>query len=86
MTLPEINHCPCGKIHRSSVKKIVIGSGAVEKLPELTRDYTNPFLLADTNTYAAAGPVSYTHLECSKPLKMNTGTQKRMPMNVFFSR
>lgn len=55
MTLPEIKHCSCGKIHRSSVKKLVIGPGAVEKLPELTRDYTNPFLLADTNTYAAAG-------------------------------
>ena len=55
MTLTEIKNCPCGRIHRSSVNKLVIGSGVLEQLPELVKPYAKPFLLADVHTYAAAG-------------------------------
>ena len=35
MVLQEIQHCPCGKIHRSSVKELVVGAGVLETLPEI---------------------------------------------------
>ena len=55
MTLTEIKNCPCGRIHRSSVNKLILGSGVLEQLPELVKPYAKPFLLADVHTYAAAG-------------------------------
>ncbi len=49
--------CPCGKCHKAEVKEVVTGSGAVGKLPALVREYgaKKPFLLADVNTWQAAG-------------------------------
>lgn len=49
--------CACGKIHRSSLDKYVIEAGAIALLPELVAEYgaNRPFLLADSNTWEAAG-------------------------------
>ena len=47
MVLQEIQHCPCGKIHRSSVKQLVVGAGVLETLPEIVKDFAKPFVLAD---------------------------------------
>ncbi len=49
--------CDCGKKHTTEVSQIVIGNGAIEKLPELLAVYnaTRIFVLADKNTYKAAG-------------------------------
>ena len=49
--------CDCGKIHSSSVKEIIVKSGAIKELPRLIRDYSakKPFVLADINTFAVAG-------------------------------
>ena len=50
------NPCPCGKNHTVSVDEVVIGKGAVNRLPEFVKKYgKKPFLVADVNTYAAAG-------------------------------
>lgn len=49
--------CACGKTHRTSVKEIVVESGAIKRLPEILKRYgaKKPFLLADQNTWKAAG-------------------------------
>lgn len=49
--------CDCGKRHVSALKKVVVEKGAIEKLPDILREYAleKPFLLSDCNTYEAAG-------------------------------
>lgn len=49
--------CSCGKIHKTSLRKLVVGPGVIENLPEIVRDLgaEHPFLLADPNTWNAAG-------------------------------
>ena len=50
------NPCPCGKNHTIAIDEVVVGSGAVNRLPEFVRKYgKKPFVVADVNTYAAAG-------------------------------
>ena len=50
------NPCPCGKEHTVAVDEVVIGSGAVNRLPEFVKKYgKKPFVVADVNTYAVAG-------------------------------
>ena len=50
------NPCPCGRNHTVAVDDVVIGSGVVNRLPELVRKYgKKPFVVADVNTFAAAG-------------------------------
>ncbi len=49
--------CGCGRNHTAAVEDVLMGSGVLEKLPELVKRYgaKRPFLLADCNTWAAAG-------------------------------
>lgn len=49
--------CSCGKRHEAALEELVVGSGVICRLPEFVRKYGagKPFLLADTNTFAAAG-------------------------------
>lgn len=49
--------CPCGKTHTASVREVVIQKGAVRLLPRFLQQFGSkkPFLLADRNTFAAAG-------------------------------
>ena len=49
--------CACGKVHTAAVDEVVIGKGAIGRLPEFLNKYDakKPFLLADCNTFAAAG-------------------------------
>ena len=50
------NPCPCGKVHTIAIDEVVIGSGAVNRLPEFVKKYgKKPFVVADSNTYTAAG-------------------------------
>ena len=48
--------CSCGKVH-SFQGELVIGSGAINRLPEILDKFSakKPFILSDKNTYAAAG-------------------------------
>lgn len=49
--------CPCGKEHKAAVREICVGRGILNRLPELVAKYgcKKPFLLADCNTWEAAG-------------------------------
>ena len=49
--------CSCGKTHTVAIDDIVIGKGAAARLPEFIEKYGSkrPFILADRNTYKAAG-------------------------------
>ena len=49
--------CSCGKVHTAAIEEVIIESGALNKLPACIQKYNakKVFLLADCNTYAAAG-------------------------------
>ena len=49
--------CSCGKEHDIAIDDVVIGKGAIQRLPEFLAKYQSrkPFILADRNTYKAAG-------------------------------
>lgn len=48
--------CPCGKMHTVPIDDVVVGSGAVKRLPEFVKKYgKKPFIIADVNTWQAAG-------------------------------
>ncbi|MBQ3556364.1 MAG: sn-glycerol-1-phosphate dehydrogenase [Oscillospiraceae bacterium] len=49
--------CSCGKAHDVAIDDVVIGRGALARLPEFLSKYgaKKPFILADCNTYKAAG-------------------------------
>lgn len=49
--------CDCPKTHGFNIAHICIEKGAIEKLPEFIIDFRakNPFILADKNTFEAAG-------------------------------
>lgn len=49
--------CPCGKLHKTGVQDVIAEKGALNKLPEAIRRLGGKkvFVLADENTYAAAG-------------------------------
>ena len=50
------NPCPCGKPHTSAIDQVVIGTGAVNRVPEFVNQYgKKPFVVADVHTFAAAG-------------------------------
>ncbi len=49
--------CTCGKEHDIAIDDVVTGKGALERLPDFVAKYgaQKPFILADCNTYKAAG-------------------------------
>jgi len=49
--------CSCGKEHEIAIDDVVIGRGVLTRLPEFVANYNakKPFILADNNTYRAAG-------------------------------
>lgn len=49
--------CPCGRVHVATVSEVITGSGAVKALGRCLEKYgiKKPFILADRNTFAAAG-------------------------------
>jgi len=47
--------CPCGRHHSCDMEAVFIENGAVSRLRELTEKYASVLLVADENTYAAAG-------------------------------
>ena len=49
--------CACGRIHRCELERLIVGKNALAALPSVVRDLGSRrvFLLADANTYAAAG-------------------------------
>ncbi len=53
--LQGIRGCGCGRDHFCPVDAIEIGAGALAKLPALCRSYRHILMVADRNTYEAAG-------------------------------
>ena len=52
-----IELCSCGKMHTVAVDEVLVGKGTIGKIPAFLNKYgaKKPFLLADRNTFAAAG-------------------------------
>ena len=52
-----VGQCSCGKVHDVAIDDVVIGKGVIARLPEFVKKYgaTKPFILADCNTFDAAG-------------------------------
>ena len=50
--------CTCGKHHSCPIEKIYVERGAISHLAELCKEYKNILLVADENTYAAAGELT----------------------------
>ena len=50
-------HCSCGRKHDVAIDDVIVGKGVLQRLPEFIEKYhaKRPFILADRNTYAAAG-------------------------------
>ena len=47
--------CECGKFHTCDIKYVYIESGAINRLTEICEGYNNALIVADENTFAAAG-------------------------------
>ncbi|MFW5986051.1 MAG: sn-glycerol-1-phosphate dehydrogenase, partial [Halanaerobiales bacterium] len=50
--------CKCGKTHKLTIKDIIIESGALKKVPDLLKKYTDKdkiYVVCDHNTLKAAG-------------------------------
>ena len=49
--------CVCGREHDVAIDDVVVGKGVIKRLPEFVHKYgaKKPFILADKNTYKAAG-------------------------------
>lgn len=47
--------CSCGRHHRCDIQYVAIGSNAIAQLEDLVKEYNRILLVADENTYAAAG-------------------------------
>ena len=61
------NPCPCGKAHTVAIDEVVVGKGAVNRLPEFVRKYgKKAFVVADVNTYAAAGEKVFELLKAAE--------------------
>ena len=50
-------NCPCGKTHTATIDDVIVGNGVICQLPDIIAKYgaKKPFILADVNTFAAAG-------------------------------
>ena len=47
--------CVCGKHHECDIERVYIENGAISRLTELCGNYQKILLVADENTYGAAG-------------------------------
>jgi len=47
--------CKCGKTHTCNIEYVYIEKGAIGRLTELCKDYSSILLVADENTFSAAG-------------------------------
>ncbi|MBQ6998625.1 MAG: sn-glycerol-1-phosphate dehydrogenase [Clostridia bacterium] len=66
MNINEILHgteCCCGKQHYCDIEYVYIESGAVERLTEICQDDVNILIVADENTFNAAGEQVQTALD-----------------------
>ena len=55
--------CECGKCHTCDIDYVYIESGAIKHLSEICENYNNILIVADENTFAAAGNETLLALE-----------------------
>ena len=63
MNIINNEKCECGKTHSALIDECIVEKGAINKIPEVLKKYNckKPFIVADSNTYKAAGKkVCYT--------------------------
>lgn len=48
-------HCNCGMTHTCDIKNVIIKSGAIDEIPNVTADYEHILIVADRNTYGTCG-------------------------------
>ena len=53
----KTENCPCGKRHTATIDDVIVGNGVIRQLPDIIAKYgaQKPFILADVNTFEAAG-------------------------------
>ncbi len=62
--------CGCGKEHKCNIEKVYIEKGAISKLTGLCESYKSILLVADENTFSAAGDKVQAALEGKKTRKV----------------
>lgn len=55
--------CECGKYHTCDIDYVYIESGAIKHLSEICENYNNILIVADENTFAAAGDITLNALK-----------------------
>ena len=58
--------CPCGRRHECDIEAVYIEKGACKYLTGLTEKYNSILIVADENTYGAAGEKTVAALEAKK--------------------
>lgn len=51
-------NCTCGKRHDCDIKYVYIEKNATRHLTDICKDFQSPLIVADQNTYAAAGEIT----------------------------
>lgn len=62
--------CSCGKTHRCNIEYVYIEKNAVNRMAEICKNYNNILIVADENTFSAAGDLVEKVLECKKLKKV----------------
>lgn len=62
--------CSCGKRHTCDIEYVYIEKGAIKRLGEICSPYKNILLVADENTFSAAGDKTLAALENKKITKV----------------
>lgn len=71
--------CACGKHHSCDIEKVYIEKGAIHHLTELCAEYQNVLVVADENTFAAAGAQTETALADKNLKKVIFGKEILVP-------
>ena len=75
-TLLEGRKCECGKIHTCDIDFVYIEKDAISHLTDICKDYTNILIVADENTFSAAGDKTVSALS-GKQIKKVIFTGKK---------
>jgi len=58
--------CSCGKLHNCNIGHVYVEKGAISRLNALCESYENILIVADRNTYSAAGKQTVSALSGKK--------------------